>query len=292
MKKKATVIMRWLKYIKSYTRTCDKNVWVFGEWFGERCGDNCTYLANYVAKNLPHITVYWIAKENCNTEVLHRRIIVTIMGSSEAEKALSMAGVIFVNQGFVDVVPDGINVFANAVTVNLWHGVMWKKIGHDGDARSGLLFRAYCGILDPVQRTKYYIIPAETYGSHMSSAFGVPPKAFLRAGLPRNSVFYDEEKVAECRTRIEERTGIPRGAIIVAYLPTFRDKDASVADLAEIDKGGFGEYLRNNNVYILEKAHFVSQKRGVDINGSERVIRIDNIGATELLAAADVLITD
>lgn len=40
------------------TRKADPNVWVFGEWFGKKCSDNCAYFANYVARVNTNIKIH------------------------------------------------------------------------------------------------------------------------------------------------------------------------------------------------------------------------------------------
>ena len=42
------------------------NIWAFGEWYGEKCGDNCTAFANYVAENHKEHKLYWIAKKGAD----------------------------------------------------------------------------------------------------------------------------------------------------------------------------------------------------------------------------------
>ena len=41
----------------------NKNIWVFGEWFGRKCNDNCMYFANYLAEVHPEIKLIWIANK-------------------------------------------------------------------------------------------------------------------------------------------------------------------------------------------------------------------------------------
>ena len=290
------LIYRWWKYTLSRLSVKkDASIWLFGEWFGERCGDNCAYLANHIAANHPEIKLFWVAKRDCDTSILLPSIRVLEMGAEETKKVAENAGVVIVNQSFSDISEEGINTFARALTVNLWHGVMWKKIGHDGDKRKdSLLFRTYCSLLDPVQRAKRYLSPSEIYCEKMQSAFNIPANCFIRCGCPRNSLFYDPESISRCRSKILKLAALPENAVIVTYMPTFRDKGSRTVDLREIVNDAFEKYMCENNVFIIQKAHFVDENRAdvSDTAGSSHIIDLNSVMAAELLAASDLLITD
>ena len=290
------LVNQWFCYAKSkQNRLRNNNIWVFGEWFGDRCGDNSAFLANYIADNHPEIKIYWIAKKACNTEILKPTIQVLQMDSSLASTILSKAGIIVVNQNLLDLTSDGVNRYATAITLNLWHGIMWKQIGHDGDKRKkNILFKIYCFLLDPVQRCKYYIIPSDIYGEKIHSAFGADKSRFIKCGYPRNSLFYNTQQVANCSKELRTAIGASSDATIVTYMPTFRDKGDTIEDLRTIHDKDFLMYLETQNVYIVQKAHFVNQKAGRNNYSmvSDRILCLDDVNPTNLLAATDLLITD
>ena len=284
----------WRGYLRSGHGRREKDCWVFGEWFGKRCGDNAAYLANYVAERYPSVCIFWIAQRGCDVSFLHPRIRVLEMDSPEGRTVLQKASVAVMNQGFGDLSGEAANVFRGAVTLNLWHGVMWKKIGHDGDKRSSPAFRAYCRLIDPMLRAKHDVILSEAYGEHLESAFGAKESGFLRTGYPRNALFYDGEKVAACKERVRAMIGAPSDARLVAYMPTFRDSGEENVDLKSIDDAAFLAYLESSGVYLIQKAHFVAQERGSTecANRSGHIVDLNSVMASELLAASDALITD
>ena len=112
-------------------RTCrnkerDPHIWVFGEWFGEKCNDSCRALANYTAENLPGLQLYWVAKKVCTgIEELDPRVRILEKDSPHSVELFKEAGVIFVNEGLQDLSDAGTNYFEGALIVNLWHGVPW-----------------------------------------------------------------------------------------------------------------------------------------------------------------------
>ena len=296
MRKINNLLTQWSCYIKSKkNKNRDQHTWVFGEWFGNRCGDNSAFLANYIAQKYPEEHLYWIARKECNTEILDPSINVLLMDSYEASKTIDTAGIIVVNQNFLDITSSGHNRFATAITVNLWHGIMWKQIGHDGDKRkNNLLFKTYCSLLNPIQRCKCYVTPSELYGEKIISAFGAKKEGFIRCGYPRNSLLYNADEVNECKEEIRNMIGADSHSIIISYMPTFRDKGDAIEDLRFIHDKSFIEYLKQNDIYIIQKAHFVNKKEGRDIveTAFDRILYLDDVNPTKLLASSDLLITD
>lgn len=40
----------------------NKNLWVFGAWFGDKYADNCKYMFEYMNKNHPEIKIVWLTR--------------------------------------------------------------------------------------------------------------------------------------------------------------------------------------------------------------------------------------
>ena len=279
----------------------DKNCWAFGEWFGDRCNDNSFYLANYVAKNEPEISIYWIAKKNCSgTELLDPRIKVVEMDSAEAKQILSRAGAAFVNEGVQDLSGDFLNYSSGAVIVNLWHGVPWKKIGMD--SYSGVAGKLYSKLVLSLQSYSYVVTSSEVCSNALKSAFLIKDSdKLIRSGLPRNSLFYDPKETAACRKQLisfldDRYGGIDDETKIITYMPTFRDRNEKIVDLKSTDiSRQLNDCLRMHNAVLLQKAHYVSQKRDSREklkDDLDRILYLDEYASQELLAASDILITD
>lgn len=289
----------WLDYIASYGKVKDKHIWVFGEWFGQRSGDNCTYFANYVAQRSSNIEIYWICNKNTNTDILDKKIKILERGSREAEGILNKAGAIFMNQNFLDVSLTPFNKYGRSLSVNFWHGFPWKKIGHDADKRSSFLFRLYCKTIDPVQKAKKYITLSDEYSQKMESAFGIKSKQFIKAGYPRNYGLYSKAFQRESKKIVIESIQNANSCSInddvrfIAYMPTFRDSGDKPIDLRTAFDEKFYRWLSDNKIFILQKAHFVdsdNENKTPLINNN--VINVNQLNAATLMAASDVLITD
>lgn len=285
------------KLISSFSRR-DNNCWVFGEWFGKRCCDNSMYLANYVSDNYPQINVIWVAKEDTDTEDLNPSVKVVTYGSAEAKKYIQKSKVFFMGQNFKDFIPDGINYFGGAITVNLWHGVMWKRLGTSISNRNPLI-KAFYNMYFRAHEADFFISPSKKYDAAIIEAFGVRKDHIIRSGLPRNSAFYHSDMILKYRSEVidtlEHYVGkkLDGSEYLIVYMPTFRDKVSSVFSFTKIDCNEFHEWLDSNNIYIIQKAHFESVERNDKLDtGDERVININDISAQKLLAAADMLVTD
>ena len=286
--------MRSLDFIKRiavyYLNIFNKrqlNVWVFGEWFGKRTGDNVTYLANYIAENYTDVQLYWLCDKECDTSRLHSRIIIIDYTTKEAVNVLKHASVAFMGEGISDLNPEVHNYLGNAIKVNLWHGIMWKKIGLDAEKNKKI------GIVGKIRkiiyRYDYFESPSNEYSSHIKTAFDSSDTNIIQSGLPRNVVFHDIEKVEECRKSLVNRLNISN-PIIVSYLPTFRDSKSNSFSFVDVEDSTFEQWLQDNNVYIIQKAH-AAEKGGF---GSDKghIITIEDITAQELMAASDILVTD
>lgn len=279
----------------------DSHIWLFGEWFGKRCCDNSMYLANYVALHHPEIQLYWACFSECDISSLSNSVRVITIGSKEADDIYKTAGVVIMNQGFIDFSENGWNYFNGSITVNLWHGVMWKRIGHDGSKQSGLLYKSYVKANDSIFGADYYIATSEDYAKICESAFGAKPEQVIRAGYPRNSIFYQDDQLEKSRNEVlavlRRETGVnwKSDVRIITYMPTFRDSaDNSFSFMDLADNTELQDWLEQSNTVILQKAHLITQQRRDMREGErhQRIIPFNNIPAQVLLAATDLLITD
>lgn len=284
-----------------YATDRDSMLWVFGEWFGHRCCDNSMYLANYIASNHPEISIYWAARKEADLSGLNNNIHRLIFDTNETVSVYKKAGVVFMNQGFKDFSENGINYFSGAITVNLWHGVMWKHIGHDGSRQSGALYKLYTRANDAVFGANTYVATSEDYAKICETAFGAKPEQVIRAGYPRNSIFYQIEQLENAHRKVLEilsqETGMRWGedTKIITYMPTFRDKTENSFSFEElVTDSKLMLWLEKNNAVILQKAHLITQQRHEmeSMKAEKRIYPFNNVAAQVLLAATDLLITD
>ncbi len=279
----------------------DEFLWVFGEWFGERCCDNCKYLANYVSSIHPEIKIIWITKSSTDTSDLNSQINVEIMDSGNARDALKRCGVAVIGQNFRDLSSDGFNYVNGSISVHLWHGIPWKKIGHDGPRKKNLLLCTYTRLYDFAYGTDYYASPSDEYDKVAFSAHGAKPKQIIHAGYARNSELYQPDKVEDGRTRVLDELKKIKPDFdfsrvkIISYMQTFRNAPSHSYSFDSLrTHNEFMSFLEDKNVIVIQKAHYVNQTRDgkTDVGGNNRIYSLNNIAAQDLLCASDLLVTD
>jgi CDP-glycerol glycerophosphotransferase len=116
----------------------------------------------------------------------------------------------------------------------------------------------------------------------------------LETGMPRNDVLSGPE--AEARGReVRRRLGLPEGARVVLYAPTLRDhvvdrRGRYRLDM-HLDLERLREALGDDTAILFRKHPFIAEL--VDAGKDRRVREVSKYpDATELLLAADVLVTD
>lgn len=277
----------------------DPNLWVFGEWFGNRCCDNSLYFANHIARNHPEIQAFWVCKREADTSLLDPTVTRLEMDSEAATDILRRAGVAVMNQGFVDFSANGSMDCVGALTVNLWHGVPWKNIGMDIHARDSALRKLYAAMACKMQTAKLYLALSDEFARILKSAYFVSADRAILAGYPRNSPFYQDASAKMGREKVlaalKKHGKVTDDVKIITYMPTFRDKTERVFSFTQLqDDPEILALLEKHNAVIVQKAHFVSDQRtgGAENTEHSRILSLNELGATELMTGTDVLITD
>lgn len=292
--------VRWLSELAvSKFQKRDPDLWGFGEWMGNRCCDNSLSLANYIVENHPDKKVVWFTKKGADLSLLDPRIDVIEIDSAEADAALKQIGVAVMNQGKVDFGKD-MNLLCNgAVTVQLWHGAPWKKIGMDMIGPESFLRHCYREYIQKLNRADMHLALSDDFADILESAFLAKREGIILAGYPRNAIFYDVQRVRAAREKVISllcrEHPVTDQTKIITYMPTFRDKTEEVFSFDKLsDDPRLKQILEEHDAVIVQKAHFVSYQRNKDANAScdARIFSLNDVSAQELLAATDLLITD
>lgn len=278
----------------------DNNLWVFGEWFGNRCCDNSLYLANYMAEKQPQQKLVWVARKNADLSMLHPSIRRVEMDTPEALEVLHHAGVAVMNQGSNDFANETNYHCDGALTVNLWHGVPWKQIGTDVLHAASTPRKLYGYYLQWLQRADAYLATSDDFQNIFRKKYFAKRNGVILSGYPRNSIFYSQQTVAACREKAVQKLRaknpeLDKNVKIITYMPTFRDNNQEVFSFEQLaNDDRLRKMLEKHNAVIVQRAHFVTNQRGTTQNGGgyERITSLDDITSQELLAASDMLITD
>lgn len=274
----------------------NKNIWVFGAWYGKRYSDNSKHLFEYVGKTNPGIKTIWITKNKVVKDYLIRQGQISYM-------AYSLQGAYYCLRAkyvFVSSVKKDVNeLFINgAKTIQLWHGNPIKKIGLDDQyslSRS-FFYQSLVRKIFPMAYEFNYdhvVSSAPSSTKNLASAFDLPENRILETGCPRNDVFFSEE-IAPINKKIKKKHF---GCKIIYYLPTFRSakKPQSLLDLEDYNENVLQKFLETENLVFVTKGHFtVKPHNKYDIE-NDRIYHIPDEALVDinfLLKDADILITD
>lgn len=285
MNKLLTLIRQPFISLKYYSKHRDNNIWIFGEWFGTKACDNSLYLANYICNAGKEIKCYWIANIDADLHLLDKKIEVLIRDSRESKKIFKNCGVVIMNQGFIDFSSSANNYFKGALTLNLWHGIAWKKIYFD-TVKNYQFLKPILSIYKNELMANYYLAPSKEYEKICKSAFLAGDK-IIYAGQPRNSLLFDNSYTL--KQIFLNKNSLNNNTKIICYLPTFRSKNTNT--FLFVNESNLNNILENNNSIIIQKRHFADNSINCT-KTNEYIYNVSDLSAQEILQISDILITD
>ena len=285
----------------------DPRRWVFGSWYGRRFADNSKWLfLHLVAARPAGVDVTWISAD--------RRLVASLRAAGlPAAHGWSLRGIraqLAAGVCVFDVYTNDLNYWftRGAKLVNLWHGIPLKRIERDienpehfirrgtgGSALQRLAFR----LGFPWMANRFDLMPASSprCAALLAGAFGLPAERVAVTGFPRNDAIlaaappgpWDAEAhAALSRLKADGRR-------LVAYLPTFRDRDARRGTAAPlpIDWPALDAFCAARNLAVVVKLHGNDVLRLPDLSALPRLVALPAAADLyPLLGLFDVLVTD
>lgn len=290
----------------------DKNLWIFGAWFGQRYSDNSRAFFEYVNKNHPEIKTVWVSRNKDVVKMLQEKGCNVCFSVSLRFVLYALrAGKVFTSTG------GEFNLFFlhGAEYYALWHGMPLKKILNDdtnfGGESANNKFRKKCSkILFKIFTWKNFLSQKELstitnsdfFVPFLASAFELPQERILKTGSPRtdNLFNYKKEKLIE-----EIRAKFPNEKIIL-YMPTFRTAEWTGDVFNPFDeKYGFDlneflEILKRHKSVLVYKPHFSDARfmQTVRQKTPETLSRFITVGDSDydelynFVGQVDILMTD
>lgn len=274
----------------------NKNIWVFGSWYGLRYSDNSRYLFEYVNANDTKIQAIWVTKKRHVKQFIEEQGFRAVM-------AYSFSGIYYSLRARIAIVSclkkDVNELCINGATkIQLWHGNPMKKIGLDdkySDVNKPFYQKVVKNIFSMAYEFDYeYVVSnAPVFTNKMASAFNVEQHRILETGCPRNDVFY-LNKEAELHKELRSRF---KGCSIIYYLPTFRNQGQkqSLLDLESYNENQLQIFLEKTNMIFVTKAHFATKPHSEGNLSNTRIFHLPNddyVDINFLLKDADILVTD
>jgi CDP-glycerol glycerophosphotransferase len=210
-------------------------------------------------------------------------------GSRDYYDAFARARFIVTN----DLFPEWFIRRADQVCVQTWHGTPLKRLGFDiPEVRKGIR-RAKQRWSEQAANWQYVLSPDRISTPILQRAYAVQGE-MLETGYPRDDVLVGPDRDRAGR-RLRERLGISDGKRVVLYAPTYRDHLVDSRGRYRLDFKLDLERLRGklgpDTLVLFRKHHRIADVVPESANGFFSDVSSYPDG-TELLLAADVLVTD
>ena len=250
---------------------------------------NLKYLTTYILEhNCQDFELAWIVKNEAESQCLKRRGILAFKLHSIGHWLFRFrAKVVITNDEFYPM------FFRRKgqIYVNTWHGgINYKQIGYSGLAFTNRIQKLIYQMNNP--QPDIFAAGSQAFIDSTSKAFGFPKSIFLKCGLPRNDIFFqDYSRIAK---KVRARLGIPENTKILLYAPTFRrgktrpPKEPDYQILRDILKQRFG-----GNWIILCRYHYFSQPDLERQKDNQFILNVSQYeDMQELLVSSDCMISD
>jgi CDP-glycerol glycerophosphotransferase (TagB/SpsB family) len=251
------------------------NAVFFESFYGQSVSCNPHAIDRTLAGIRPELERYWSVVDG--SVAIPEGAIRIIEGSREWWRVRGSARVLVVN----DWLRKRFRRRPHQHVLQTWHGTMLKRLALD---------RANRGL-----RTRIAVLRERARWDAMLSQNAHSTRIFRSAyafegpiwedGYPRNDVFAMPERIAEVKRRI----GVPDGARVVLYAPTWRDDRTEMVDY--VDLTSFVSELGDDHV-LLVRGHSRTLRYGHDLEAAGLIDVTSYPNMADMLLIADVLVTD
>lgn len=278
----------------------DKNLWVFGAWFGQRYSDNSRYLFEYACMNEPEIRAVWLTRSRKIAEEVKRSgSEACTVNSLRGFWAALRAGAAFICSDLIDVNPAACY---GALKVQLWHGIPLKKIGLDDRITANPDLPRHLRFLKKIWRHLFYrydlvVSSSPVVSGRFVSAFGIKKEQVLITGYPRYDIILKGTPAGVPALEVQRSKW--NADRIIFYAPTFRQQSGDGSELFnDLDIRKLGRCLAFHNAAFFIKLHYVQRSHAALSNSEINQYRMHLLSEDEapdinyILPHTDLLITD
>jgi len=210
-------------------------------------------------------------------------------GSREHYEAMARARYVVSNDHF----PDWFTRRADQVCVQTWHGTPLKRLGLDVSQMRGTVRRFQRKWDRQVGNWQHVLSPNRFSTPILRRAYAIEGE-MLETGYPRVDALASADRDAH-GARLRRQLGVPDGTRVILYAPTYRDQVKDAQGRYRLDLRLDLERLRqavgDDCVLLFRKHHYIVDPVPSAGDGFVRDVSSYPDG-TELLLAADVLVTD
>lgn len=248
-------------------------------FYGQSASDNPLGIDRALARLRPETARYWSVVDG--SVAVPEGGIRLIEGSREWWRVRGSARVLIVN----DWLRKRFRRRPGQHVLQTWHGTMLKRLALDRSPG----IRTRIAVLR--ERARWDALLAQNvYSARIFRSAYAMRGPIWEDGYPRNDILCLEgaERAARLQA-IRGAVGIPGGARVVLYAPTWRDDRTEMVDY--VDLTSFARELGDDHV-LLVRGHSRTLRYGQDLAGVGLVDVTSYPDITELLLLADVLVTD
>jgi CDP-glycerol glycerophosphotransferase len=210
-------------------------------------------------------------------------------GSREHYEAMARARYVVTNDHF----PDWFTRRPDQSCVQTWHGTPLKRLGLDVSQMRGTMRRFQRKWDRQVANWQHVLSPNRFSTPILRRAYAIDGE-MLETGYPRVDALAGADREA-LTARLRARLGLPDGKRVVLYAPTYRDQvkdsDGRYRLDLRLDLERLRRALGDDSVLLFRKHHYIVDPVPATPDGFVRDVSSYPDG-TELLLAADVLVTD
>lgn len=285
----------------------NKDVVLFGAWFGKRFADNSRNLFQYLAENkekygLKHVV--WITDSKNINEMLNCMGYECFMkDSKESIHFHKIAKYHFICESHNDLDSKDGDILGEysygAYKINLWHGSgAFKKVKYACvDKESSLIqrikkrmhtrSRIYRLVEEVGGWGEYYILSSSKACTiQWHDFFQLPDDKYIESNLPRNlkPLRYTEREKEIISILLQYKK-------IILYLPTFRSSNSSFDIMKTTDN--VLKYLDKNGILWVQKEHFVAGTSKNDNLADTNILTLESeFDINVIIDYANIIITD
>ncbi len=246
----------------------------FESFYGQSSSDNPLGIDRALAGLRPRTARYWSVVDG--SVAVPDGAVRIVEGSREWWRVRGTARVLVVN----DWLRKRFRRRPQQKVLQTWHGTMLKRLALDRDP--GLRTR----IAVKRERRRWDALLAQNpYSAEIFRSAYHMRGPIWHDGYPRNDVFADAARIPDVRRSL----GLPEGARVVLYAPTWRDDRTEMVDY--VDLAGFAGELGDDHV-LLVRGHSRTLPYGRDLE-ADRLIDVTSFpDMADLIQVADVFVTD
>jgi CDP-glycerol glycerophosphotransferase len=210
-------------------------------------------------------------------------------GSREYHEALAQARFVVANDHF----PDWFARRSDQICLQTWHGTPFKRLGFDVSDLRKQIRKFERRWRQQIDNWQYVVSPNAFSTPILRRAYAIEGE-MLETGYPRVDVLARPDR-DELARDLRRRLGLPEDKLTVLYAPTYRDQVVDRRGRFRLEQALDVERLRaavgDDAVILYRKHHYILDAAPATADGFVRDVSSYPDG-TELLLAADVLVTD